>query len=164
MKDFFIQLNESRDARRRENTAHVERFPSAAFVLSFCRYLWKITNKFLAYNFSSSGRSHVGSLFTNEEQKKAASWRIWYFCHTCRPSLGLHWYRLLGTKLQYSQLCFWLLLNTDFIQTGHHFTDSIQTAGNKAAVFTVVFLAPFKHRFHTDRSRNQAFLMKLVLR
>ena len=43
-------------------------------------------------------------------------------------------------------------------------TSLIETAGHKVAVFTVVFLATFKHRSHTDMPRNQVFLMKLILR
>ena len=42
-------------------------------------------------NLRSSGRGRVGSLFTNEEQNKVGSWRIWYFCHTCQPRLWRHW-------------------------------------------------------------------------
>ena len=40
----------------------------------------------LALNLSSAGRSHVGLLFTNEEQKKSGSWRSSiHFCHICQP-------------------------------------------------------------------------------
>ena len=51
MKDFFIQSNQSGDARWRENTARVQRFPAAGFVLLFCQYLFlKKIKKILAYN------------------------------------------------------------------------------------------------------------------
>ena len=45
--------------------------------------------------FSSSGLSHVGSLFSEEEQKKFGPWRVWGLsCHTFRCCLLCYWYRL----------------------------------------------------------------------
>ena len=40
---------------------------------------------------------------TNQEQKMAIVWCIWYFCHTHQPCLWCHRHRLLGTKWQQSQ-------------------------------------------------------------
>ena len=56
-------------------------------------------------NMSSTVCSHGGSLFTNEEQKKVGSWRIWHFCHTFRPLSWRHWYRFLGTKWRHVRSC-----------------------------------------------------------
>ena len=56
---------------------------------------------FFPSNLSFSGRSHLGSLFTNE-----GSWRNLYFRHTYRPCLWRHWYSLLRTKLQLPRSCF----------------------------------------------------------
>ena len=41
-------------------------------------------------NFNSSGLSHIGWLFTTEEQKNLGSWRSWVFCHIYRPCFGLY--------------------------------------------------------------------------
>ena len=46
-------------------------------------------------NLRSSGRNHIGLLFTNEELRDAGSWRIWCFCHNI---LALFMTSLLGTK------------------------------------------------------------------
>ena len=42
---------------------------------------------FFAWSWRCSERSHVASLFTDEEQKKSGSPRISNFCHTCRSCL-----------------------------------------------------------------------------
>ena len=45
--------------------------------------------------FSSSGLSHVGSLFSEEEQKKFGPWRVWGLsCHAFRCCLLCYRYRL----------------------------------------------------------------------
>jgi len=102
----------------------VQIFSSACFIWWFCltwhkvyerRWLrikhWHTATTTMkgedfALNLSTSGSSHLGSLFTNEERKKIGSWQIWYFCPTCQPCLWHH-RCLLGTKWQHSQSCFY---------------------------------------------------------
>ena len=40
---------------------------------------------FSAVNLSSSGRSHIGSLYKWRAEKEAGLWRIWCVCYSCRP-------------------------------------------------------------------------------
>ena len=57
------------DARWSENVEDVQSFPSAGFIWWFCHCLYKI-GTFYCFELQSLGCSHVGSLFTNEEQKR----------------------------------------------------------------------------------------------
>ena len=63
----------SKNAKWIEHIQNVQVFPYAHSVWLFYQYLCKRSTFFLASNLSSKGHSHVGSLFTNEEQKKAGS-------------------------------------------------------------------------------------------
>ena len=53
---------------------------------------------FFAWSWRCSERSHVASLFTDEEQKKSGSPRISNFCHTCRSCLWRRWYTAVHTE------------------------------------------------------------------
>ena len=45
----------------------------------------KLFSFLFSSNLSSSGRSHIGQLFTIEEQKKVGTWRTRTLCQTYRP-------------------------------------------------------------------------------
>ena len=80
------------------------------------------TECIFAPNLSSPGCSQVGSLFTNEEQKRVGSWQNIHFCHTCWPCSWCHRHRTPDTKWQRTELCLrnfntWTLLFFSTIKT-----------------------------------------------
>ena len=71
-------------------------FLYAGFVSIYIKY-------FLALNLKPSECRHVGSFFTDEEQKKFGWQCIWHSCHKVQPCSLCQWCRLLATKRQHSQ-------------------------------------------------------------
>ena len=69
-------------------------------------YQYWYKSSFFLFELSSCRCSHVSALFTSEGQRKTDLWHLWYFCHTFRPCLWHHWYRLLHTTWQRSCLQF----------------------------------------------------------
>ena len=61
-----------------ESIGNVQIVPLAGFLWSICQYLYPKSTLFLS-NWSSSGDSHVGSLFVNEKLKRVSSWRNAHF-------------------------------------------------------------------------------------
>ena len=81
---------------------HVHSFPSAGFVSLFYQHPCNRST----FSFKTElffGRSHVGPLFTNEEQKRVVSWCNRHLSQTCQPCAKCHRPTLPDTKWQYSQ-------------------------------------------------------------
>ena len=102
-----LKRNQRADASWPENRERAQLFSSAGFLWFFCYYYQHLRNK---NNFPLQIWPPLGAAIlvpsANEEQKKAGSWRIWYFWHTCWPCSWRHWHKLLGKKWQHSWLCF----------------------------------------------------------
>ena len=90
-------------ARKRRKSANIL---SRSFTSNFFSNVYtREVHLFLASNLISRG--HVGSLFTNKEQKTAdCAWHILFFWRTFRPCLWRHWCRLPCRKRQHAGSCF----------------------------------------------------------
>ena len=88
MTTSLLKGNRNGDTKWPENVQNVLSRSSAHFVSFFYQYFYRrCTCFFPPSNLSFWGRSHVCWFVTNEEQKNIGAWRIWYFCHMCRPCL-----------------------------------------------------------------------------
>ena len=76
------------------------------------------------YIFALNLSCHIGSLFTNEEQKMAGLWCSWQLCPTCQPCSWRHkhrlpWQRSLQYLLQLSNVHFFLTKQTSTKKLGN---------------------------------------------
>ena len=91
-----------------------------------------------AVNLSSKGRSHIGSLFIKQDQKKAGSWCNTHCCYTCRPCSWDCIHRMPDTKWQHSLLCFCYFQKSTISKLAH------KSSGKLLSLFfNIFFYIPF---------------------